>query len=95
MKKEFGDRVRALREQAGLSTNKFALMVGLSKSFIIQIEHGRRNISLDTIERIAAGLNMSVWNCSRALRRMLKTSHHAINPNARSFFLRMAAMLAV
>lgn len=59
MKKEFGDRVRALREQAGLSTNKFALMVGLSKSFIIQIEHGRRNISLDTIERIAAGLNMS------------------------------------
>lgn len=37
MKKEFGGRVRALREQAGLSTNKFALMVGLSKSFIIQI----------------------------------------------------------
>ena len=60
MKKEFGDRVRALREQAGLFTNKFALMVGLSKSFIIQIEHGRRNICLDTIERIAAGLNMSV-----------------------------------
>lgn len=60
MKKEFGGRVRALREQAGLSTNKFALMVGLSKSFIIQIEHGRRNISLDTIERIAAGLNMTV-----------------------------------
>lgn len=60
MKTEFGDRVRALRERAGLSTNKFALMVGLSKSFIIQIEHGRRNISLDTIERIAAGLNMTV-----------------------------------
>lgn len=60
MKKEFGSRVRALREQAGLSTNKFALMVGLSKSFVIQIEHGRRNISLDTIERIAAGLNMTV-----------------------------------
>lgn len=49
MKKEFGSRVKGLREQAGLSTNKFALMVGLSKSFIIQIEHGRRNISLDTI----------------------------------------------
>ena len=60
MKKEFGDRVKTLREQAGLSTNKFALMVGLSKSFIIQIEHGRRNVSLDTVERIAAGLNMTV-----------------------------------
>lgn len=59
MKKEFGARVKTLREQAGLSTNKFALMIGLSKSFIIQIEHGRRNISLDTIERIAAGLSMT------------------------------------
>lgn len=59
MKKEFGNRVRDLREQAGLSTNKFALMAGLSKSFIIQIEHGRRNISLDTLERIAAALNVS------------------------------------
>lgn len=60
MKIEFGNRVKFLREQAGLSTNKFALMVGLSKSFVIQIEHGRRNISLDTIERIAAGLNMTI-----------------------------------
>lgn len=48
MKKEFGARVKTLREQAGLSTNKFALMIGLSKSFIIQIEHGRRNLSLDS-----------------------------------------------
>lgn len=59
MKKEFGDRVRGLREQAELSTNKFAMMVGLSKSFVIQIEHGRRNVSLDTIERIAHGLGIS------------------------------------
>ncbi|HIW76019.1 MAG TPA: helix-turn-helix domain-containing protein [Candidatus Gordonibacter avicola] len=59
IKKDFGTRVRALREQTGLSTKKFALMVGLSKPYIIQIEHGNRNISLDTIERIAAGLNMT------------------------------------
>lgn len=60
IKQDFGNRMRALREQADLSTNKFALMVGLSKSFIIQVEHGRRNISLDTIERIAAGLGITV-----------------------------------
>lgn len=57
---EFGARVRALREQAGLSTREFALMVGRSKAYIIQLENGRRNVSLDTIERIASGLGMSV-----------------------------------
>ncbi|RDB58352.1 XRE family transcriptional regulator [Paraeggerthella hongkongensis] len=43
-----------------ISTNKFALMVWLSGSFVVQIEHGRRSIFLDAIERIAAGLNMTV-----------------------------------
>lgn len=57
---EFGARVRALREHAGLSTREFALMVGRSKAYIIQLENGRRNVSLDTIERIASGLGMSV-----------------------------------
>lgn len=57
---EFGTRVRALREEAGLSTREFALMVGRSKAYIIQLENGRRNVSLDTIERIADGLGVSI-----------------------------------
>lgn len=43
-----------------ISTNKFALMVWSIGSFVVQIEHGRRNIFLDAIERITAGLNMTV-----------------------------------
>ena len=57
---EFGTRVRELRERAGLSSREFALMVGRSKAYIIQLENGHRNVSLDTIERIAAGLDISI-----------------------------------
>lgn len=57
---EFGGRVRELREKAGLSSREFALMVGRSKAYIIQLENGHRNVSLDTIERIAAGLGISI-----------------------------------
>ena len=60
IEKEFGGRVRSLRESAGLSSREFALMVGRSKAYIIQLENGHRNVSLDTIERIAAGLDISV-----------------------------------
>ena len=57
---EFGSRVRKLRERAGLSSREFALMIGRSKAYIIQLENGHRNVSLDTIERIAAGLDISL-----------------------------------
>ncbi|MEG0418019.1 helix-turn-helix domain-containing protein [Gordonibacter sp.] len=59
VKIDFDNKMRVLCKQAGLSPNKFAMMTGLSKSFVIQIERGQRNISLDTIERIAAGLNIT------------------------------------
>lgn len=57
---ELGTRVRQLREGAGLSAREFALMIGRSKAYVIQLENGHRNISLDTIERIAAGFGISI-----------------------------------
>lgn len=60
IEKEFGTRVRQLRERAGLSSREFSLLIGRSKAYIIQLENGRRNVSLDTIERIAAGLGVTV-----------------------------------
>ena len=63
---EFGSRVRKLREEAGLS-REFALMIGRSKAYIIQLENGHRNVSLDTIERIAAGLGISLTDLFKNL----------------------------
>lgn len=64
---EFGSRVRTLREEAGLSSREFALMIGRSKAYIIQLENGHRNVSLDTIERIAAGLGISLTDLFKNL----------------------------
>lgn len=56
----FGRRVRALREQRGISLRKFALTVGINKSFLVDIEYGRRSPTLDTMEKIAGGLGVSL-----------------------------------
>lgn len=42
-------------------------MIGRSKAYIIQLENGHRNVSLDTIERIAAGLGISLTDLFKNL----------------------------
>lgn len=56
---DFGDRVRQLRIERNISLQKFALVIGIDKSFLVDIEYGRKAPSLDTIEKIALGLNVS------------------------------------
>lgn len=59
MRIDFGNRVREMRLAQGISLRKFALMISIDKSFLVDIEHGRKAPTLDTIEKIARGLNVS------------------------------------
>lgn len=59
-KQKFGRRIRFLREQAGISQSKFALMIGMNQAYLSGIENGRQNISFDNIEKIANGLGVSI-----------------------------------
>jgi transcriptional regulator with XRE-family HTH domain len=54
----FGRRVRARREELGLTQEGLADVVGLHWTFVGQVERGRRNISLHNILRLAAGLEI-------------------------------------
>ncbi|NCD00401.1 MAG: XRE family transcriptional regulator [Bacteroidia bacterium] len=56
----FGNRVKALRQETGLSQERFALIVGLDRTYISSVESGKRNISLINIEKIAHGLNIKI-----------------------------------
>lgn len=56
---DFGGRVRQLRIERNISLRRFALVIGIDKSFLVDIEYGRKAPSLDTIEKIALGLNVS------------------------------------
>ena len=60
IRQAFGKRVRGLRTDNGFSLRKFALMIGVDKSFLVDIEYGRVSPTLDTIERIAGGLGVDL-----------------------------------
>ena len=46
------ERIIQIRERSGLSQEKFAERLGLSRNFINQVENGKKNISKRTIEDI-------------------------------------------
>lgn len=56
----FGQRVKALRLQAGLSQEAFADKCGLDRTYISGIERGVRNPTLEVIGVIADGLGIEL-----------------------------------
>lgn len=55
---EFGARVRAHRNAAGLTQEALAHQAGLHWTYIGQIERGERNLTLKNILRLAEGLDV-------------------------------------
>ena len=54
----FGQVVRALREERGLSQEEFATRAGVHRTYMGGIERGERNPTLTTIHKIAAALSV-------------------------------------
>ena len=58
--KQIGSRIRALREEKGIAQEGLAAICNLHRTYVGLIERGQRNLSLKTIEIIAAGLEIPV-----------------------------------
>lgn len=56
----FGQRVRALRIEAGFKQDEFADKCGFARSYMSRIETGGANPSLDAIEVLASALKVQV-----------------------------------
>lgn len=56
----FGHTVRRLREHKGISQEKLAALCNLHRTYLSDVELGKRNISLENIEKIAFALEMSI-----------------------------------
>jgi len=56
----FGERVRELRQAAGLSQEAFAEHCGLDRTYISGIERGKRNVSLENLKVLARALNVTL-----------------------------------
>ena len=57
---KLGKRIRKLRKEAGWSMRAFGSMIGLSKDSIYAIEKGRKSPTLDSLCKIAFGLNITL-----------------------------------
>lgn len=60
VRKKMGERIKELRLQTGLSQEKFALKIGLDRTYYASVEAGKRNISILNIEKIANGFNITL-----------------------------------
>ncbi len=52
IKDRVGIRIKQLRIAKGLSQEKLALEVGLDRTYITSVENGKRNISIQNLEKI-------------------------------------------
>ena len=64
---DLGNRIRQLRLLTGLSQEKFALKIGMDRTYFSSVEAGKRNISICNIEKIANGLNVSLSELFKGL----------------------------
>ena len=54
LQRTFGENLRAYRLARGLSQEAFADTVGVHRTYMGSVERGERNLTLRSIERIAA-----------------------------------------
>lgn len=60
IKKQLGERIRELRIQENMSQEKFALHINMDRTYLASVESGKRNISLENINKIANGFNITL-----------------------------------
>lgn len=60
IKSLFGQRVKQLRLQSGMSQEVFADKCGLDRTYVSGIERGVRNPTLEVINVLANGLNVKL-----------------------------------
>jgi transcriptional regulator with XRE-family HTH domain len=64
-KVRFGVALRLARENMKLSQEVLAEKAGLHRTYIGQVERGERNISVDSMERLADAVKIPLWEMLR------------------------------
>ena len=58
IQKQFGARLRALRQSQGISQETLAFDAGMDRTYVNSVEQGKRNISLVNIVKLANALGI-------------------------------------
>ena len=60
IKMRVGLRIKELRNELGYSQETIAYSIEMSRTYFAEVETGKRNISIENIDRIAQGLVVSL-----------------------------------
>ena len=55
-----GEKIKEIRNKRGLSQQKLANQVGMSKTNLYRIEAGRHDTTISTLKKIAQALNVRI-----------------------------------
>jgi CheY-like chemotaxis protein/DNA-binding XRE family transcriptional regulator len=77
VKKPFGTSVRAWRSRLGISQEELGGRAGLHRTYICDVERGARNVTLQSIEKLAMALEISVSTLLAYAREPLPEGSHA------------------
>ena len=60
VQKAFGEALKKLRMDRGISQEKYALQISMDRTYYASVEAGKRNISIQNIHKIADGFGISL-----------------------------------
>lgn len=60
MNVQIGQLLKDLRDERGWSLREFGLIVGMHKTYLGDIELGKRNPTINSLEKIVAGYGLTV-----------------------------------
>ncbi len=68
----FGKACKLHREKLNISQEKFALSIGMDRTYYSSVESGKRNISIQNIYKIADGLGISIEELMKTAEECMK-----------------------
>ena len=59
IKEKIGQRIRSLRKELNLSQEALALKSEVDRTYMTDVENGRRNVSIEILQKIISALEVS------------------------------------
>ena len=59
IKEKIGQRIKILRKHLGISQEALAYQAEVDRTYVTDVENGRRNVSVEILDRLVKALNIS------------------------------------
>ncbi|MBS1778256.1 MAG: helix-turn-helix transcriptional regulator [Bacteroidetes bacterium] len=60
IKDKVGQRIKELRHELGISQEALGNKAGVDRTYVTDVENGRRNVSVEILKKLVAALEVSI-----------------------------------